>query len=99
MVVVQKRPRARRDLGRLWHRLAEEASPERADAFLNRFERALLDLAALPESAPPTPQYGPGLRRYVFRRRYLVFYRPIPSGIEVIRVLHGAQDIRPGMFS
>jgi toxin ParE1/3/4 len=24
---------------------------------------------------------------------YLIFYRPTPSGIEVLRVIHGAQDI------
>jgi toxin ParE1/3/4 len=26
-------------------------------------------------------------------RNYLVFYRPTATGIEVLRVLHGAQDI------
>ena len=26
-------------------------------------------------------------------RRYVVFYRPRPDGIEVLRVLHGARDI------
>jgi plasmid stabilization system protein ParE len=26
-------------------------------------------------------------------RKYLVFYRPIPGGIEVLRVLHGSRDI------
>ena len=26
-------------------------------------------------------------------RKYLVFYVPIPGGIEVFRVLHGARDI------
>jgi toxin ParE1/3/4 len=27
-------------------------------------------------------------------RMYLVFYREIPGGIEVLRVLHGARDIQ-----
>lgn len=26
-------------------------------------------------------------------RNYLIFYRPTPQGIEVLRVLHGARDI------
>ncbi len=26
-------------------------------------------------------------------RNHLVFYRPIPDGIEVLRVLHGARDL------
>lgn len=27
-------------------------------------------------------------------KKYPVFYRPMPGGIEVLRVLHGARDIR-----
>jgi toxin ParE1/3/4 len=36
-----------------------------------------------------------GIRLWRIRgfERYLIFYRPIPDGIEVIRVLHGARDI------
>jgi toxin ParE1/3/4 len=26
-------------------------------------------------------------------RNYVIFYQPIPDGIEVLRVLHGARDI------
>ncbi len=26
-------------------------------------------------------------------KKYLVFYRPMPGGIEIIRVLHGARDL------
>jgi toxin ParE1/3/4 len=26
-------------------------------------------------------------------KKYLVFYRPTPGGIDVLRVLHGARDI------
>jgi toxin ParE1/3/4 len=26
-------------------------------------------------------------------RNYLIFYRPIDNGVEVVRVLHGARDI------
>jgi toxin ParE1/3/4 len=30
----------------------------------------------------------------VFRfRKYLVFYRPVADGIEIVRVLHGARDV------
>ena len=25
--------------------------------------------------------------------RYVIFYLPLPSGIEIVRVLHGARDI------
>jgi toxin ParE1/3/4 len=26
--------------------------------------------------------------------KYLIFYRPLEDGIEILRVLHGARDIR-----
>jgi toxin ParE1/3/4 len=26
---------------------------------------------------------------------YLIFYKPLPDGIEVLRVLHGARDLPP----
>jgi toxin ParE1/3/4 len=35
----------------------------------------------------------PGLRSFPFGR-YVIFYRPLHDGIEVIRVLHGARDLR-----
>ena len=99
MALVHKLPRARHDLKRLWRYIAEEASPSQAETFLKRLDGALSDLAAMPYNAPAQPQLGPEIRRFVFRRRYLVFYRPTSDGIEVIRVLHGARDIRPEMFS
>lgn len=29
---------------------------------------------------------------------YLIFYRPLPDGIEILRVLHGARDIAAILF-
>jgi hypothetical protein len=29
--------------------------------------------------------------------RYLIFYRVVPGGIELARVLHGARDIKKGL--
>jgi toxin ParE1/3/4 len=34
----------------------------------------------------------PSLRSFVVDR-YVIFYLPIPKGIEVVRVLHGARDL------
>jgi len=33
-----------------------------------------------------------GLRSFPVGR-YVIFYRPIPKGIEIVRVLHGARDL------
>ena len=32
------------------------------------------------------------LRSFAFKRNYVVIYRPIPGGIDVLRVFHGARD-------
>jgi toxin ParE1/3/4 len=59
--------------------------------------RALTDLEQFPEAAelfdPPSPRH-PGLRFTRLRkfRRYAVYYRPVPGGILVVRVLHVARD-------
>ena len=37
-------------------------------------------------------EYKKGLYKYVFGN-YLIFYFPIESGIEVVRVIHGMRDI------
>lgn len=34
----------------------------------------------------------PGVRSFAFGR-YVVFYEPLPDGIDVVRVLHGSRDI------
>lgn len=37
-------------------------------------------------------ELAPGLRSLAFGR-YVVFYMPLPDGIDVVRVLHGSRDI------
>ena len=39
------------------------------------------------------PELAPALRCFVIGS-YLIFYRPQPDGIQVIRVLHGSRDLR-----
>jgi toxin ParE1/3/4 len=36
---------------------------------------------------------APGLRSFPVGN-YVVFYRIVPEGIELVRVLHGARDLR-----
>jgi toxin ParE1/3/4 len=94
---VIKRPQVTRDL-------AEQAvfigrnNPEAANRFLHAAEDAFGQLDRLPQMGSPRQFRNPalaGLRlwRIPGFERYLIFYRPIPEGIEVIRVLHAARDI------
>ena len=97
MPVVEKTSAARRDLLEIWRYLAREASADTATAQLLRIEDVADGLAAMPYSAQPRPELGPEIRS---RRvgSYMVYFRPIPGGIEILRVLHGRRDIGPEKF-
>lgn len=43
------------------------------------------------------PELAAGLRSFP-ESSYVIFYRPIEDGIELIRVLHRARDISPDFF-
>ena len=94
---VVKRGEARRDLldhfvyiGR--HNVAASRR------FLRAVDKALEQLAELPEMGALWSPGNPALAdvRYWSIRKFenhVIFYRPLADGIEVLRVLHGAQDI------
>lgn len=94
---VIKQPKARRDITQLGLYLKQH-SPAAARRFLDAVEQACRKLAAMPEMGSlwgaPEPELA-GLRCWPIHRfeNYLIFYRPLPDGIEVVRVLHGSQDV------
>jgi toxin ParE1/3/4 len=91
------RPKADLDLdNQAWY-LAEQSGPEAGHRFLDSAEFALL--ATQPhmgwKSTVTAPRYG-DLRLFPVRGfdRVLILYRPHSDGIEVLRLLHGARDLR-----
>ncbi len=69
-----------------------------ADRFFAQAEATFARLASMPGTGTryePDEQFHADLRYSPVSRfrKYLVFYRPVPGGIEVLRVLHGARDI------
>ncbi len=45
----------------------------------------------------PRDDLGPGLRSFPFRKNYVVIYRPLDDGIDMLRVFHTAHDY-PRLF-
>ena len=92
------RPRAVVDIGEQAEYLAE-SNLNVAGRFTLAMERAFRRLASMPGIGTlwetPNPQYA-GMRIGRIRgfKKHLIFYRPIENGIEVIRVLHGARDLK-----
>lgn len=59
---------------------------------LNRFTELFRKLAAMPGIGRNRPELGEGIRSFP-SGNYVIFYRTVEGGIEIMRVLHGARDI------
>ena len=60
---------------------------------LGQIEAKLRLLAVNPALGPARPDIAPELRLFPIRR-YVVLYRALPDGIEVVRVVHGMRELR-----
>ena len=92
------RHKARQDLVDIFRYCAREAGLRVAQRFLAEVEAAFTPLAGMPGMGTHYDldhQALPDLRFFPISRfrMYLAFYRSVPGGIEVLRVLHGARSI------
>lgn len=83
---------AEADLIEIWLAVAETSVPA-ADRMITRIVNKYPTLVRFPEMATRCDELAPGVRALPVGS-YVIFYRPFPQGIEVLRVLHGARDIR-----
>jgi toxin ParE1/3/4 len=94
---VIRRPAANRDLIDCFVYIGRD-SEESATRFLKVAEQTFLELADMPGMGIVTSFNDfedSNLRRWRIRgfENFLIFYRPLEDGIEIIRVLHGAREI------
>ncbi len=85
-------PAAFSDLTDIWLYIAAD-SPASADLLLDRIERACRVLAEHPFLGRPREELAPNVHGFPIGN-YVVFYRSLDDGIEVVRVIHGARDIK-----
>ncbi len=83
--------RAEADLIEIW-RFVAQGNPGAADNLLDRIEALFGLLSAHPGLGPARPDLAADLRYFVVGR-YLILYREITGGIEIVRVLHSARYI------
>lgn len=81
------------DLAEIWAYIAED-SLRQADILAVRIDQEFKVLARNPSIGRARPELLANLRSFPVDR-YIIFYIPRPRGIEVIRVLHGARDLKP----
>ncbi len=90
---VRRTPTSRKDYGSIWDYVAEHASPDVADALLRTLDDRVLFLSDNPGAGPARPELRPRLHSFPVGD-YLLFYRRARGGIELVRVIHGARDLR-----
>ena len=85
-------PSAQQDLSDIFDYIARD-KPIAAANWIDTIEEKCELIAATPEFGEKRAEYGPDIRSSVIGR-YVIFYRPIDDGIEVVRVVAGDRDIR-----
>lgn len=94
---IVRRDQALEDLADCAFYIAED-DPAAADRFVDAFELSVERLAQMPYLGVAHPSDNPalfGLRRWPIKgfEKYLVFYLVLEDVIDIVRVLHAAQDI------
>ena len=87
---------ALQDLKDIVQRIAAE-NPSAARVLRNALYEKFQVLAQHPRIAPQLAKFTPDVR-CMPHGNYLIFYHPDQDGITVLRVLHGARRITPGMM-
>lgn len=87
---------ARQDLIDIWLTIAHD-NPGAADRMLGRLEARVKILEQFPQIGMARPDIASTARVLVVRP-YLILYRLIPDGVQIVRVLHGARNIDGDLF-
>jgi len=82
---------AREDLIDIWLHIAAD-DPGAADRVLDRLELAAMNLTENPRMGPARDDIRQGLR-YLVSDTYLILYRIVKDGVEIVRVVHGRRDL------
>jgi plasmid stabilization system protein ParE len=85
-------PLAQADIDEIWDYIARD-SLVNEDRVVDRIEQRFGLLAANPRLGVARDDLRRGLRRFR-HARYMIYYRFIPGGIEVVRVVHGEHGNR-----
>jgi toxin ParE1/3/4 len=91
-------PCVERELSAIWEHIARD-NPDAADRVVEAAFRTFAELAATPEMGVRGRFKNPRLAGVRFFpvsefENYLIFYRPLAPGVQVLHVFHGARDVR-----
>jgi len=83
---------AEADILEIWAYLFAASSPQTADRITAKILRQYETLLQFPNMGKRQPELGDDYRSLPVGR-YLIFYRTLPDGIEIGRVLHQSRDV------
>ena len=93
MARIVRRPRARQDLIEIWRYIAGESGEPRADKYLRRLNDVITYVAQQPLMGRTRPEIQEeGIRSFV-AESHVIFYIALLDGMELVRVIHGSQDL------
>jgi toxin ParE1/3/4 len=92
MAIVRRSLRAEVDLDGVLDELNRK-DPAAAARYATEFEQKGLVLAHFPEISRSQPEIAPNLRSTLVHP-YVIFYRVEGDVIQILRILHGKQDLR-----
>ena len=81
---------AHADLDAIWDYVAQR-NVQAADRLIKKIAKKYDTLSLFPEIGTAYEELAPRLRGFVVGK-YVIYYRPLENGVEIIRVLHGARD-------
>ena len=99
MARIVERPKARQELEDIAVHIGTYR-PSAARRFLAAAQKLYATFAALPALGslwePESPSFA-GVPYFAIPRypKYVVFYRPLADGVEILHILHGARDLGP----
>ena len=80
------------DLDNIWVYLAQEGSEGAANRLIDSIAKRFSILLQMPQSGRKRDEVRTGLRSHPVGS-YVIYYREMRTGIEIVRVIHGARDV------
>ena len=89
------RPEAENDLLEIWLFIAED-SLQNADQYIDHIKTRCVNLSEFPDIGRSREELAPGIQSFPIDN-YILFYKIMDDGIDIVRVLNAARDI-PALF-